>query len=178
MDDRLRQLLVAAIALLAVGFSALALRPALGTRLVGLEGRWALGFAVAYLVVAPVALLGGELYLSRLVALVAVAVGLAAVVPLATPTVWERFAGLAALFPLVVVAPKSWRGKAAALAVPVCVYAVLAYRYLFASTVGAGIDFTLATATGGYLAAMALGLPLAAVGLGLHRPETDRLGVV
>lgn len=178
MDERLRQLLVAGIVLLALVFSALAFRPGVGARLTGIGGRWALGFAVAYLVVAPVAVFGGDLYLSRLVALVAVAVGLAAVVPLSTSTVWERFAGLAALFPLVIVAPQSWRGKTTALAVPVCVYAVLAYRYLFASTVSAGIEFTLATATVGYLVAMALGLPLVAVGLGLHRPETDRLGVV
>jgi hypothetical protein len=62
MDERLRQLLVAGIVLLALVFSALAFRPGVGTRLTGIGGRWALGFAVAYLVVAPVAVFGGELY--------------------------------------------------------------------------------------------------------------------
>jgi hypothetical protein len=38
---------------------------------------------------------------------VVVVVGLAAVVPFSTSTVWERFAGLAALFPLVIVALQS-----------------------------------------------------------------------
>ena len=39
MDERLRQLLVAGIVLLALVFSALAFRPGVGTRLTGIGGR-------------------------------------------------------------------------------------------------------------------------------------------